>query len=66
MATSYRRVSVLGLYHPTIRIQRLFWKKNDVKKYVNNLEQINRDKKKKVVSALGFERSGPGFDSRRP
>ena len=53
------------LYHPTIRIQRLFWKKNDVKKYVKNLELINKDKKK-VVNVLGCERSEPGFESRRP
>ena len=32
------------LYHPTIRIQRLFRKKNHVKrKYVKNLELINKD-----------------------
>ena len=49
MATSYRRVSVLlYLYHPTIRIQRLFWKKKSCKKkYVKNLELINKDKKKR-------------------
>ena len=42
-------------------------KKNDVKKYVKNLELINKDKKKKeVVNVLGCERSEPGFESRRP
>ena len=40
------------LYHPTIRIQRLFWKKNHVKKYVKNLELINKDKKK--TGDVGF------------
>ena len=39
------------LYHPIIRIQRLFWKKNHVKnKYVKNLELINKVKKKKKSS----------------
>ena len=49
-------------------------KKNHVKKkYVKNLELINKFKKKKVsdngstvVSALGYERSEPRFESRRP
>ena len=38
-------------------------KKNNVKKkYVKNLKLINKVKKKKaVVSALGYERSEPGF-----
>ena len=48
MATSTVVYRYFCLYHPTIRIQRLFWKRNHVKKkYVKNLELINRDKKKK-------------------
>ena len=34
-------------------------------KYVKILELINKVKKKAVVSAVGYERSGPGFKSRR-
>ena len=36
-------------------------KKSCKKKYVKNLKLINKVKKKAVVSALGYERSEPGF-----
>ena len=63
MATSYRRVSVLLPVPPYNKNSAFILEKKWCKKYVNNLEQINRDKKKNkknsaVVSVFGYERFG--------
>ena len=52
MATSYR---YFCLYHPTIRLQRLFWKKNHVKKICKK-PGINKQrlKKKSLLKSIIF------------
>ena len=65
MATSYRRVSVLLPVPPYNENSAFILEKKPCKnKYVKILELINKVKKKKVVSALDYERSEPGFESR--
>ena len=62
MAMSYHHVSVLLPEPSHNQIHRLLWKIH----ICNTQILANKHyKKKAVISALGFERSGPGFDSRR-
>ena len=67
MAMWYRRVSVL-LPEPPHNQNSSFMMEIQICN-TQNLVIINGKKKKnggEVVSALGYERSGPRFDSRRP
>ena len=68
MATSYRRVSVLLPVPPYNQNSAFILEKNDVKKYVNNLELINKDKKKKKKTYQVANVRNPGSNpgDRRP